>query len=79
MSSANGLDLLTFNNNLELTELESNLIARKLLFQKIYQLPRSRMAACKDRLVNIPINSEDIGSTLSNLPRTPREAGLLED
>ena len=36
------------------------------------------MAACKDRLVNIPIQAADIESTLSNIPRTPREAGLLE-
>ena len=78
MARANGLELVEIDKELHLSELENNLIARKLLFQKIYQLPKSRMAACKDRLVNIPIQAADIESTLSNIPRTPREAGLLE-
>ena len=79
MARANTLQVVPLDDkDLRLSELESNLIARTLLFQKIYQLPKSRMAACKDRLINIPINSEDIQNTLANLPRTPREAGLLE-
>ena len=48
------------------------------MFQKIYQLPKSRMASCKDRLINIPIGSDDVLNTLQKLPRTPQEAGLLE-
>ena len=36
------------------------------------------MSACKDQLINIPVNSEDVMNTLERLPRTPREAGLLE-
>ena len=36
------------------------------------------MAACKDRMVNIPIGSQDVLNTLEQIPRTPREAGLLE-
>ena len=65
-------------DDLKLTELESNLIAKTILFQKIYQLPKSRMAACKDRLIDIPVNSQDVLNTIDNIPRTPREAGLLE-
>ena len=65
-------------DDLKLTELESNLIAKTILFQKIFQLPKSRMAACKDRLINIPVNSQDVLNTIENIPRTPREAGLLE-
>jgi hypothetical protein len=36
------------------------------------------MAGCKDKLINIPINDEDVFNTVQNIPRTPREAGLLE-
>ena len=36
------------------------------------------MAACKDKLINIPISKEDVLNTVQNLPRTPNEAGLLE-
>ena len=78
MSAANGLKLIRLDPNLQLTELENNLIAKRILFQKIYQLPRSRMAACKDKLVNIPINDDDVINTVNQLPRTPNEAGLLE-
>ena len=58
--------------------MENNLIARRILFKKIYQLPKSRMAAMKDKLVNIPIREDDISSTLHSLPRTPLEGGLVE-
>ena len=36
------------------------MIARNLIFMKIFKLPKSRMAAVKDRIVNVPINEEDI-------------------
>ena len=78
MAAANALDIVPVSEDLQLSEIENNLIAKRILFQKIYQLPKSRMAACKDQLVNIPINSEDIQNTLQIIPRTPREAGLLE-
>ena len=79
MSAANSLQVLPIDDKeLHLSELENNLIAKRLLFQKIFQLPKSRMAACKDQLINIPINSEDVESTLQSIPRTAREAGLLE-
>ena len=80
MSTANGLGLINLENDpdLSLSELENNLIAKRILFQKIYQLPRSRMAGCKDKLINIPIYDHDVINTVENLPRTPNEAGLLE-
>ena len=80
MAVANGLAIVPLgkDSDLNLTELESNMISRRIMFQKIYQLPKSRMAACKDHLINIPIASEDVLNTLQNLPRTPQEAGLLE-
>ena len=36
------------------------------------------MAACKDQLISIPLSSDDVLNTLEHLPRTPREAGLME-
>ena len=79
MAAANGLQVLPIDDEeLSLTELESNLIAKRIMFQKIYQLPKSRMAACKDHLINIPICSDDVINTIQNLPRMPNEAGLLE-
>ena len=79
MAASNGLDVVPIDDeDLHLTELENNLIAKRIMFQKIYQLPKSRMAACKDHLINIPIGSDDVLNTLQSLPRTPQEAGLLE-
>ena len=34
------------------------------------------MAGCHDRLINVPINKEDIDKTLKKLPHTPTEAGI---
>ena len=80
MATANGLALVDLQDDpdLRLSEMENNLIAKRILFQKIFQLPRSRMAACKDKLVNVPIHDTDIMNTFENLPRTPKEAGLYE-
>ena len=45
---------------------------------KIFQLPKSRWTALKDKIVNVPVNDDDIINTVSKLPRTPAEAGLIE-
>ena len=68
-------DLL--EQNLELTELEGALIAKNIIFQKIFQLPKSRWTALKDRVINVPINNESIMNTLEKMPRTPSNAGLV--
>ena len=36
------------------------------------------MSAVKDRLVNVPVSSSDIINTVKNIPRTPKEAGLIQ-
>ena len=78
MAAGNGLKLRLIPKDLILTELENNLIARRILFKKIYQLPKSRIASLKDKIINIPIGEEDIDNTLEMLPRTPTEGGLVE-
>ena len=82
MSAMNGLQLIETDEMIEkqghkLTELEGALIAKSIIFQKIYQLPKSRWTALKDRLINIPINDEDIINTLEQMPRDPKIAGLI--
>ena len=59
MSAMNGLQLhetdkMMEEEGLKLTELEGALIAKTIIFQKIYQLPKSRWTALKDWLINIP-------------------------
>ena len=82
MSTKNGLklketDKMLKDQNLNLTELEAALIAKNIIFQKIYQLPKSRWTALKDRIVNVTINEDSIIHTLDQLPRTPEAAGLI--
>ena len=63
--------------DLVLTELEGALIAKTILFQKIFQLPKSRWTALKDKVVNVPIQDKSINNTLVQLPRTPMQGGLI--
>ena len=77
MSVKNNLKLESQDESLQLTELEGSLIAKNLIFLKIFQLPKSRWTALTDKIVNVPITNEDINNTLALLPRTPKEAGLI--
>ena len=78
MSAKNGLKMNAQDPELELTELEGNLIAKRIVFMKIFQLPKSRWTALKDKVINVPVNEDDIINTITRLPRTPNEAGLIE-
>jgi hypothetical protein len=79
MSVKNGLFLVKFDDpDTKLSEIENNLIAQNIVFQKIFLLPKSRMSAVKDRLVNVPVGPSDIINTIKNIPRTPKEAGLIQ-
>jgi hypothetical protein len=77
LSVKNGLSL-TKLADMKLSEIENNLIAQNILFQKIFLLPKSRMSAVKDRLVNVPVAAADVINTVQSIPRTPREAGLIQ-
>ena len=78
MSTMNGLKIHQQDPELELTELEGNLIAKNIVFMKIFQLPKSRWTALRDKIINVPVNDSDILNTITSLPRTPSEAGLIE-
>ena len=75
----NNLEIFDIRNHpdLDLTELELNLISKRIIFMKIHRKPKSLMSAIKDRVVCIPIDSGTINETLQKLPRLPKDAGLV--
>ena len=81
MSTRNGLDIVDLKdsngNKLELSELEATLIAKNIIFMKIFHLPKSRWSAVKDKTVNVPIQDDAVLQTVSNFPRMPCEAGII--
>ena len=78
MCNQNNLQLVKIDGypELHLSDLEEQLIARNILFQKLILLPKSRMNALKDKTVSVPINPSDVLETLTKLPRTPTDARL---
>ena len=74
---SNGLQLDDIPDSLKLTELEQQLIAKDIVFMKIKKLPKSRMHAILDRVINVPIQDEDIVNTVESLPRPPNKAGVV--
>jgi hypothetical protein len=77
LSSTNNLQVDYIPHGMTLSELEANLIAKNLIFQKIHKLPKSRWQGTHDRMINIPIYDEDILCTVDKLPRTPTEASII--
>ena len=77
MCANNGLAVDILPNQLKLTDLENNLIAKNILYQKVHKKPKSRMAGTHDKLVNIPIGDQDILNTVKSLPRTPKESKII--
>ena len=77
MAVTNGLQLAKIEEGCHLTELENNLIAQNINFQYIYCLPKSRWAATKKQMISVPVTSDTVLNTVQQLPRMPREAGLI--
>ena len=73
MAVANGLQL-NHPDRPVLTELENNLIAHNINFQKMVLLPKSCWAAGKGRMIGVPVGPADIMNTVQQLPRLPNEA-----
>ena len=57
-----------------LTDLESRLIAKRLLFMKIFKLPKGAHQGIKGSVVNVPA---DVTKIASVLPRVPSQSGLI--
>ena len=60
-----------------LTNLEKQLIVKNLIFIKIRQLPKTRMMAMNDRVINVPINDDNIARRVKSLPRTEENSGMI--
>ena len=77
MATMNGLQLAPIDENLKLTELENNLIAQNINFQYIFCLKKSRWAATKKQMISVPVAVDTVINTIEQLPRLPRQAGLI--
>ena len=76
--SKNGLQVLDRPDCMKvLQSLEKQLIKKSLPFLKVRKLPRTRMDATNDRLINVPISDDDIAKTVKSLPRTPDKDGFI--
>ena len=77
MAVGNGLELHTDPKCPQLTELENNLIAHTINFQKIVLLHRSRWLQGQGKMISVPVKAYDVMNTVKQLPRLPSEAGLV--
>ena len=74
LCSKNNLDYMKSPDCLELTNLEKHLIAKSLVFIKVRQLPKTRMDAMNNRVINVAIEDDDI---IKLLPRTEKNSGMV--
>ena len=75
----NCLEAVFVPQNLKLQSyLEQALIARVLLFIKIFSLRTSLMPAIKDKCVVIPLDRKEVVDTIQNLPRLPSETNIID-
>jgi hypothetical protein len=76
---ANCLEVVPIPESVHLDSyLEEALIARVLLFIKIYSLKSSLMPAMKDKCIVIPLDEKDVQDTLDSLPRLPSQSGIID-
>ena len=74
---SNGMELDDVPDELKLKDLEQQLIALVLVFQKIKKLPTSRMRANFDKVITVPIEPETIQKSVQQLPRQPDDANIV--
>ena len=60
------------------TYLEEALLARALVFIKIFSLRNSLMPAMKDQCIVIPLEKGDVYNTVESMPRLPSESGIID-
>ena len=77
MSTHNGLELDEIPEELKLTDYEEQLIALNMLFIKIFKLKKSGMNAVDGRVINVPLEVEDVANTVTKLPRNFEDAKLV--
>ena len=81
-SVMNGLKLNQTDKELEeqglsMEELEAALIARNIVFEKVFVHHTSGWTKLKDKIINVPVSEKSIVNTMQQMPRTPEEACLL--
>ena len=64
-------------DELKLTDLEQQTIARSLIFIKVKKLPTSRMKAMFSKCISVPIEEDDITKTITALPQHPDDAKVV--
>jgi hypothetical protein len=74
---SNGLKLDKVPDELKLTDLEQQTIARSLIFIKVKKLPTSRMKAMFNKCISVPIEEDDITKTITALPQHPDDAKVV--
>ena len=77
MSAQNSLTIESIPEELKLSDFEMQLIAKDLLFMKIFNLPKSRMPAVKDKVINVPLTHTDLEITTKILPRNLDDSLLV--
>ena len=80
MCFKNGLGIETMPHDLQLSELEAVLCSKKIIFAKIFTLPKNTMSGTTDKVVNVPITSDKLRDTfdkITTFPRQPIDGGLL--
>lgn len=61
----------------DLTDIEKQLIVKNLIFIKVRQLPKTRMAAMNDRVISVPITDTNIAKRVTSLPRSENNSGMI--
>ena len=74
----NGLGLSDVPDCLKLTDLENQLVAKSLIFLKIWPSPRSNYDKMVNRVVNVPLPDDEIIKTVNSLPRQSDSNGLIK-
>ena len=64
-------------DQLKFSDFEMQLIAKDLLFMKVFSLPKSRMPAIRDKVINVPLTNVDIDRTTKLLPRSVDDSLLV--
>lgn len=73
----NSLNYEDIPDELKLYDIEKQLIVKSLIFIKVRELPKTRMNSINDRVVNVPIEDDDIIREVTSLPRTEKNSGLV--
>ena len=80
LCTKNGLAIEAMPKDLELSELEAVLCSKRIIFVKIHNLPKNMMLGTNSKVVDVPINSDDLRNSFDRIrkfPRQPFDGGLI--